>query len=173
MDRSSASVRLATAVVLVLLAGGAQAQGSGQGGVRTDCAKATGIERTICGNPELAAADRKLAAAYTSLVGKLSGPAKEHLLADQSRWLASRNSACVGEPAEIEECLDTRLRERMARLDWLGEGAYPFVSEQAIVKIGKARGIPYVVDASYPQFDANTADFTAVNRQLAAAAAEA
>ena len=35
----------------------------------------------------------------------------------------------------------------------LADGAYPFISEQAIVKIGKVRGIPYVIDASYPQFD--------------------
>jgi uncharacterized protein len=177
MDRSRTRPALVAGALLVLLAGGALAQGSGQasgqGSARTDCAKAAGIERTICGNPELAAADRKMAAAYASLVGKLGGPAKEHLLADQIRWLANRNSACVGEPAEIEDCLDTRLRERMARLDWLGEGAYPFISEQTIVKAGKARGIPYVIDASYPQFDATTADFTAVNRQLAAAVAEA
>jgi len=177
MARSLPDLRLATAAVLVLLAGGALAQGSasgsGQGGARTDCAKATGIERTICRNPELASADRKMSAAYTSLVGKLAGPAKEHLLADQVRWLANRNKACVGDSAEIEDCLDTRLRERTARLDWLGDGAYPFISEQAIVKTGKARGIPYAIDASYPQFDAATADFTAVNQQLATAAAEA
>lgn len=173
MDRSRARPAVAAGALLLLLAGGALAQGGGQGRARTDCAKATGIERTICSNSELAAADRKMAAAYTSLVGKLSGPAKEHLLADQVRWVANRNRACVGEPAEIEECLDTRLRERMTRLDWLGEGNYPFISEQAIVKMGKARGIPYVVDASYPQFDAATPDFSAVNRQLAAAAAEA
>jgi uncharacterized protein YecT (DUF1311 family) len=170
MDRSLPDLRLAAAAaVVMLLAGSALAQGS----ARVDCTKVTGIERTICSNPELAAANRKLAATYASLVGKLSGPAKEHLLADQIRWLANRNSACVGEPAEIEDCLDMRLRERMARLDWLGEGTYPFVSEQAIVKLGKARGIPYVIDASYPQFDATAPDYTAVNRQLAAAAAEA
>lgn len=169
MDRSLPDLRLATAAVLVLLAGGALAQGN----ARTDCAKASGIERTICSNPELSAADRKMAAAYTALAGKLGGAAKEHLLADQARWLANRNSACVGEPAEIEDCIDTRLRERTARLDWLGEGTYPFISEQAIVKAGKARGIPYVIDASYPQFDTATPDFSAVNRQLATAAAEA
>src|SRR5215471_13272314 len=103
MDRSLPDLRLATAALLVLLAGGALAQSSGSGGgqrgARTDCAKATGIERTICSNPELSAADRKMAAAYASLVGKLGGPAKEHLQADQVRWLANRNSACVGEPA--------------------------------------------------------------------------
>jgi uncharacterized protein len=145
-----------------------------QGGAKVDCAKAaTAIERTVCASPELSAADRRMAAAYAALVGKLGGPAKDHLLADQVRWLANRAAACVGEPADIADCLETRYRDRTARLDWLADGAYPFVSEQAIVKTGKARGIPYIIDASYPQFDAATPDFGAVNRRLAATTGEA
>jgi uncharacterized protein YecT (DUF1311 family) len=141
---------------------------------RVDCSKAaTAIERTICGKPELAAADRKMAAAYGALAGRLGGAAKDHLLADQLRWLANRAAACVVEPSEMEECLETRDRDRTLQLEWLGEGAYPFISEQAIVKTGKVRGIPYIIDASYPQFDGSAADFTAVNRQLASAASEA
>lgn len=156
--------------LLVALAGTAMAQV----GPRADCAKAAAtIERTICDRAELSAADRRMAAAYGSLVGKLGAAAKDHLAADQTRWLANRNSGCVGEPAEIEECLETRYRDRTARLEWLAEGAYPFISEQGIVKAGKARGIPYIIDASYPQFDATTADFSAVNRQLAATTSEA
>ena len=81
--------------------------------------------------------------------------------------------ACVGEPSEIADCLENRYRDRTARLEWLADGAYPFISEQAIVKAGKVRGIPYIIDASYPQFDGATADFSAVNRQLAAATNEA
>jgi hypothetical protein len=120
-----------------------------------------------------AAAERKLTAAYASLLGKLTGSAKSHLASDQTRWLANRDSACVGEPAEVAECLETRNRERTARLEWLADGAYPFISEQAIVKSGTVRGIPYLIDASYPQFDGTTADFGATNRQLAAATTEA
>ena len=112
-------------------------------------------------SPSLAAADRKMAAAYAALAGKLTGAAKDHLLADQIRWLANRSAACVADPAEMEECLKSRDRDRTAQLEWLGEGAYPFISEQAIVKTGKVRGIPYIVDASYPQFDTGTADFSA------------
>lgn len=73
----------------------------------------------------------------------------------------------------MEECLETRDRDRTLQLEWLGEGAYPFISEQAIVKAGKVRGIPYIIDASYPQFDGSAVDFTAVNRQLASATSEA
>jgi len=155
---------------LVMLAGTALAQGP----ARLDCAKAaTPIERAICAKPELVAIDRKMSAAYAALAGKLSGAARDHLLADQIRWVANRAAACVVEPAEMEECLESRDRDRTAQLEWLGEGAYPFISEQAMVKAGKVRGIPYIIDASYPQFDGGSVDFTAVNRQLAAAVSEA
>ena len=150
MDRSRVSRCALAGAFLVALAGTAPAQGRS----RLDCAKAaTPIERAICAKPELAAADRKMAAAYAALAGKLTGAAKDHLLADQIRWLANRAAACVVEPAEMEECLESRDRDRTAQLEWLGEGAYPFISEQAIVKAGKVRGIPYIIDASYPQFD--------------------
>jgi uncharacterized protein YecT (DUF1311 family) len=155
---------------LVMLAGTALAQGP----ARLDCAKAaTPIERAICAKPELVAIDRKMSAAYAALAGKLSGAARDHLLADQIRWVANRAAACVVEPAEMEECLESRDRDRTAQLEWLGEGAYPFISEQAMVKADKVRGIPYIIDASYPQFDGSSVDFTAVNRQLAAAVSEA
>lgn len=170
MDRLLPS-RCALAGALLLALGGAALA---QGGGRTDCAKAaTVIERAVCGNAALSAADRKMAAAYAALAGRLTGAARDHLAADQARWLANRNSVCIGEPAEIEDCIETRYRERTALLDWLSEGTYPFISEHAIVKIGKARGIPYTIDASYPQFDGTGADFGAVNREIAAATGEA
>lgn len=170
MDRLPVNRCTLAGAFLVALAGTALAQGP----ARLDCAKAaTPIERAICAKPELAAIDRKMSAAYAALAGKLSGAARDHLLADQIRWLANRAAACVVEPAEMEECLESRDRDRTAQLEWLGEGAYPFISEQALVKAGKVRGIPYIIDASYPQFDGGTVDFTAVNRQLASAASEA
>lgn len=170
MVRSAASRWLAAGALLAAFTGVAAAQG----GVKADCAKAaTAIERTICGSPDLSTLDRKMTAAYAALLGKLGGAAKDHLTSDQARWLANRNIACVGEPAEIADCLETRYRDRTARLEWLADGAYPFIGEQAIVKIGKVRGIPYIIDASYPQFDGTTADFATANRQLAAMTGEA
>ena len=125
------------------------------------------------GPSPVAAAERKMTAAYASLLGRLTGSARAHLASDQTRWLANRDSACVGEPAEIADCLETRCRERTARLEWLADGAYPFISDQAIVRADNVRGIPYLIDASYPQFDGTTADFGSVNRQLATATSEA
>src|SRR5262245_15132781 len=170
MDRLRVDRGALAGAILLVLAGAASAQNVS----RVDCVKAsTTIERAICAKPELAAGDRKMAAAYAMLAGRLTGAAKEHLLADQVRWLANRAAACVIDPAEMEECLESRNRDRTAQLDWLGEGGYPFISEQAIVKAGKVRGIPYVIDASYPQFDGGSVDFTAVNRQLASTTSEA
>ena len=169
MDRSLFDRCALSGALLVALAGAALAQGI----PRLDCSKATEtIDRAICAKPELVAADRRMAAAYASLAGKLAGPAKEHLLGDQRRWLANRTAACIVDPSEIEDCLESRYSDRTAQLEWLGEAAYPFISEQAILKVGKVRGIPYVVDASYPQFDGGTVDFGAVNRQLSSFAGE-
>ncbi len=119
MGRSVARGCILAGALVVALAGDALAQGQ-----RLDCAKASAaIERTICAKPELSAADRKMAATYAALAARLSGPAKDHLQADQIRWLDRRAAACVGEPAEVEECLETRYRDRTAHLEWLGEGA--------------------------------------------------
>lgn len=123
--------------------------------------------------PQVAAAERRLSAAYTETLSKLSGAARDHLQADQARWRANRAAACIGEPVDVADCLETGYRDRTSHLEWLAEGGYPFVSEQAIVKTGKARGIPYIIDATYPQFDGRGADFSAVNRQVASATAEA
>lgn len=160
-------------ILAILLAGGMPSAATAQK-PGPDCSKAsTAIERTVCGNAELASADRTMAMAYAALLGRLRGAARDHLAADQARWLANRERACVGEPAEVEECLIGRFRDRTGLLRQLGDGAYPFVSEQAIVKAGEVRGVPYSIDASYPQFDGTTADFAAVNRQLAAATRDA
>lgn len=169
MARSSASPCFLWCAILLATGGAALAQQPA-----FDCAKATtAIERTICGNDHLAAADRAMAAALAALVGKLDARAREHLTADQARWLANRERARIGDPGDVLECLMARYRDRTWRLKVFADGAYPFVSEQAIVREGVARGIPYGIDASYPQFDGTSADFSAVNRQLATATSEA
>ncbi len=168
--RSLAERGIAALLLIAALNGAAMAQV----GPGPDCAKApTPIERTVCSSAELLAGERKMTAAYGSLVARLGGSARDHLVGDQTRWLANRNSACVGEPAEIADCLETRYRDRTARLEWLADGAYPFIGEQTIVRAGTERGILYVIDASYPQFDGTTADFGAINRQLEAKTNEA
>ena len=158
----SRSARIVLAATLALgLAGAAPRQVHAQG---------QGPVAGTAPAPDVAAAERRLSAAYAEAQAKLSGAAREHLQADQARWRANRVAACVGDPADVADCLESGLRDRISYLEWLVEGPYPFISDQAIVKAGKARGIPYLVDASYPQFDGRGADFSAINRQLAAAA---
>lgn len=151
-------------VSLGIFSGGAAVA---QGNPSFDCTKASNaIERTICAKPDLAKADRTLAAIYAGLAGKLSGPAKDHLAKDQARWIVNRNKACGGTAYEIEICLKRRYEQRTANLRVLAEGAYPFISEQALLDKGKVGKVSYEVDASWPQFDGTTADFSALNRRF-------
>jgi uncharacterized protein len=158
----------AASLLLAVTAGPALAQG----GASFDCGKAsTPVERTICKSPELAKADRDVSAAYVALAGKLSAAAKDHLVKDQQRWVGNRNRACTGEDAAT--CLKSRYENRLALLKEFGAGAYPFVSEQAIVKVGKVKATRYRIDASYPQFDGPSVNFSTINGKFANTAKEA
>jgi uncharacterized protein len=155
---------MATALLLPTVAG---AQPS------FDCAKASNVvERAICAKPELAKADREMAALYDALAGKLAGPAKEHLLKDQIAWIGNRARACTGNAEEVNRCLEYRYNARIASLKADSEGAYPFVSAQTILRSGKVKLVRYDIDASYPRFDGTQADFSAVNKAFADAAEE-
>lgn len=138
-----------------------------------DCAKASNVvERTICAKPALAKADREMAALYDALAGKLSGPAKEHLLKDQLAWIANRARACTGGAEDIAQCLEYRYNGRIASLKADGEGTYPFVSAQTLLRSGTVKLVRYEIDASYPRFDGPQADYSAVNRAFVASAEE-
>ena len=152
-------MKVIAALALVVLALPALAQPS------FDCAKAsTVVERTVCKNADLGKADREMAALYFALNGRLTGPAKDHLLKDQVRWNGNRAAACT---TELEQCLQDKYTSRIERLKFLGTGTYPFISDQAIVRTGKVRAITYAIDASYPQFDGPGVDFSAVNAEFA------
>ncbi|WP_152658838.1 DUF3298 domain-containing protein [Devosia chinhatensis] len=60
-----------------------------------DCTKAgTPFERAICDNPELSAADTRLAATYESAVGGLSEAARGAVRTGQREWLSYAQRAC-------------------------------------------------------------------------------
>ncbi|SJZ56535.1 protein of unknown function [Enhydrobacter aerosaccus] len=139
-----------------------------QSGASFDCAKAsTAIERTICARPGLAKADREMADLYAALAAKLSGPAKEHLVKDQLSWIAARNKACTGGAEEVARCLKDHYNSRATTLKVLGQGTYPFISEQTLLKDGKVGKVTYSIDASWPRFDGTTADFSRLNNEFA------
>jgi len=140
-----------------------------QPGPSFDCAKSTTpIEKAICADSKLAAADRELATVYGALLATLGGAAKDHLASDQVRWISYRD-ACAGDP---DSCLPDRLQDRTDFLKQVSDGSYPFVSEHAIEQHRKVKNITFTVDARYPQFDGPSVDFSAVNRKFADDAAK-
>lgn len=152
------------ATIAVMFAGPAAAQG----GPSFDCARAsTAVEKTICRDAGLAAADRAMAEAYKQLFDKLAGQAREQLQQDQARWLAARNQVCTDGGTRIDICLKNRIENRTSNLRALAVGAYPFISQQTIIKVGKVKAASFHIDASYPQFDGKSADFTTANRYFA------
>jgi uncharacterized protein len=162
-----AGVRRALAIAAVLMLGPAAARAQPS----FDCAMASSpVERAICRTGKLEDADRELAVAYGALIDRLSGPAKEHLIKDQVRWLDDRAKACTGEIAAVTRCLAARYTQRLATLKAAAEGDYPFVSEHDLVKRGRVKAAFYEIDARYPQFDAPDADFSAVNKAFVAQA---
>lgn len=160
-----ASVMLA----MVLVAAGAAALA--QERPSFDCAKAdNAIDRAICKSGELAKADREMAAAYTTLLDKLGGAAKDELVKDQVRWIANRNRACRDNRDGIEDCLKNRYAARLKNLRAYAQGTYPAIAEQSLVKQGKLGKINWSYDITYPRFDGAGADFAAVNARFADAA---
>ena len=160
-------MRLA-AVVLSLMA---VSPAFAQSGPSFDCAKAdNAIDRTICKDPELAKADREMAAAYAALVGKLRGAAKDEAIKDQVRWIGDRNRACLSDTDGMAGCLKDRYGRRTTNLRAFADGTYPFIGEHALIKRGKLGKIDWSYDIVYPQFDGPTSDFAAVNARFADAA---
>ncbi len=114
----------------------------------------------------LETAEREMTAAYTMLAGKLGGAAKVHFEGDQARWRADLR-ACDVQPSRKAECLELRYRQRAGLIDVLAAGAYPFISQQAIVQSGEGPRGRYAVDSAYPRFDSASPDFAETNRVFA------
>jgi uncharacterized protein YecT (DUF1311 family) len=132
---------------LILLAFGAAAQ------PMPDCPQAkTSAEQAICGNAELAAADKAMAAAYVALRAQLSSEQQKALLADQRRWVTRRTAAC-GDKAEdaLAQCLLTETDAR--RRFFAGESPNGATNAPRIVPavFHEARKGRYEISIEYPQ----------------------
>lgn len=164
-------IRQATAILAMLLTVASGAAALAQEKPSFDCAKAdNAIDRAICKNGELAKADREMVAAYTALLDRLSGAAKDELVKDQVRWIANRNRACRADPDSIEACLKNRYAARLKNLSAYAQGTYPAISEQTLAKQGKLGKITWSYDIGYPRFEGAGGDFAAVNARFADAA---
>lgn len=91
-----------------------------------DCGKAsTRLERAICGDKRLKAADAAMGQAYSQILKAAAGDAEIHemLVASQRRWLAARDRRLAGpEEDEDDAAWHARLLKAMRdRADALGE----------------------------------------------------
>ena len=79
-----------------------------------DCTKAQSpVEKAICADTKLKAADDAMAAAYLALRNALTAPDRKALGASQSKWVKSREDNCgYQEGAELNTCILSRTEER-------------------------------------------------------------
>ena len=115
--------RLVRLALITSVASRVAAPAFAQSGPSFECAKASNdVERTICKDPELAKADREMAAAYAALAAKLSGAAKENLEKEQVRWLGDRNRGCAADTDGIVALPEETLRRAHDESASVGRG---------------------------------------------------
>ncbi len=140
------------------------------------------IDRATCRSADLMTARGSMNVAYEGLLHSLSGPAREHLIADQERWMRGNQSLCVESirrfttlrvDTQVAACLAERMSARTGRLLATPSGGdYPFISEQLLLKAGLAARSTYRLFASYPRFDRPGVDNKALNEQIERSAHE-
>ena len=111
------------------------------------------IDRVICRSADLMTARGSVGVAYEGLLHSLSGPARDHLIADQERWTRGNQSLCIEAirrfatgraDTQIAACLAERMSARST----------------------------YRLFAAYPRFDLPGVDSKALNQQIERAAGE-
>ncbi|PNG26415.1 lysozyme inhibitor LprI family protein [Methylocella silvestris] len=107
-----------------------------------DCAKAaTPIEKAICANPTVLAADEAMTKAYDGLADSLKPEHRQALLISQRRWLEQRANLCVSEDGKaVDSCLVEKTADRRAFLagePQSGPGAPPGFAPLFIQHVGK------------------------------------
>ena len=98
-----------------------------------DCAKAkSGVEKTICADPQLRDADREMAETYRSLsagslTARLRQEAAQMLRQDQVEWLKNRESCMSVKPETGEDastCLLARMKQRQMAMHSLADNEH-------------------------------------------------
>jgi uncharacterized protein len=109
-----------------------------------DCAQARSrVERTICGNKDLADADQKMAELYKRLLPGLLGDEKNRLKHEQRNWIRTRE--LCGSSNVIIDCLKDQYDKRIYALDEYGKPSNPPSSEME--KSSGSVDIPYRIRA--------------------------
>jgi uncharacterized protein YecT (DUF1311 family) len=118
-----------------------------------DCRQAkTSAEKAICGNAELAAADKAMAQAYAALRGQLPPEQQKTLLADQRRWITRRQAACGDKSKDtLARCLLSQTDAR--RRFFAGESPNGALGAPRIVPgvFHETRKGRYEISIEYPQ----------------------
>jgi len=120
--------------------------------------------------------------AYEGLLHTLSGAAREHLVADQARWVRNNQALCIESirhfvgtrvDTQIAACLTERMSARTGRLLAMPAGGdYPFVSDHLMLKAGLAARSYSRLFAAHPRFDRPGVDSKALNERIDTSARE-
>ncbi len=87
-----------------------------------NCANAkTDVEKSICGNSELAAMDLKLDSLYTAILSKLPKNRREKLKNEQKEWIKERDFNCNNSRL-VADCLLEVYKKRIKLLTELSKG---------------------------------------------------
>lgn len=119
-----------------------------------DCAKARStVEKAICGDPAVTAADAAMAKAYAALAATLTPPQQADLRRDQRRWVTARDRACAETKNQaLTTCLrgETERRRRFLA----GQGANGAAGAPALLPVYfyEAKKGAYEITIAYPAF---------------------
>ncbi|TWB44849.1 DUF3298 domain-containing protein [Nitrospirillum viridazoti] len=91
------------------------------GAASFDCAKAeTAVEKAICADPSLSAADEKLATAYRQTLASAPADIRPELVQNQHNWLVYVHRYCKpvkrAPPDGVSTCLGEKYKERLGSL---------------------------------------------------------
>jgi len=110
---------------LVLVAAALAGPGAPASAASMKCeAAATPVEKAICANPALVAADSKMAAAFARRLDQCPESARAELRQTQRFWLRDRN-ACSNalsedDPEAVARCAADRMNERIGQIERIG-----------------------------------------------------
>jgi uncharacterized protein YecT (DUF1311 family) len=122
-----------------------------------DCGKAqTAAEKTICGNPELAAVDAAMATAYATLLSKILPPAQQAgLQTSQRQWVGARDAACSeAKDAALAPCLFAETGKRRRFLAGTGANGPTAAPKLLPSFFDQTKKDAYEISVEYPQFAA-------------------
>jgi len=115
-----------------------------------DCGKAQStVEKAICADQKLKAADDAMSAAYASLRNALTGPDRKALGASQGKWVKSREDRCgYQQGAELTNCILSNTDERRRLLSAEPESG-PGASSRLMPVFIQQSGDPHHYDVDY------------------------